>query len=1432
MAATVEELQIEINAKAQSANTAIDRLVEKLDVLSNSIGKLNISNFSGFSVGVKNLSSAMQGLKDVKLPDYKSLAKGIERLSTLDSGTIMQAGTAIGELGRSLRVLDNVNVSDNAKQIVELASGIKQLGYGSATKAVENIPLLAKEMKNLMATLSGAPKVSQNLIDMTNALANLSRTGASSGRAASSVAKSLDAYTASTSRASKGSFSLASAIGKLYATYWLLFRAFRGLGEAINISADLTEVQNVVNVTFGEYKSLVEEMSKTSIVDFGMSELTVKQVASRFQAMGSAMGFAQGEMADMSIELTKLTADMASFYNVEQDAVAEDLAAIFTGETRPLRTYGLDLTQATLQEWALKQGMDANIQSMSQMEKATLRYQYVLANTGAAQGDFAKTAGTWSNQVRILKQQFQQLGAVVGGTLINALKPLVKALNSVMGHIIAFAETVSNALGKIFGWKFEVGGGGVTNDLETGAGAADEIAGGMNDAAKAAKKLRDYTLGIDELNIISPDTGDSGSGGSGGGSGAGGGGGASGGQWTQTESIFEEFESEIDTLYKLGNYIRDALIGAMESIQWESVYEKARNFGTGLAEFLNGLFAGNNGKTLFGEVGKTIAGALNTAIYGALSLGEEFNFEQFGYNIADGINNFFANFDFASLAKTLNVWADGVYKTIKSAIANIKWGEVFSGIFDFFSNLEFDTLLLGIIPSANKLWKSLSGGKAVKVIDLFTKFKNLFKGNFFGNLNTAIGGVRDSLNGLQKGFIGITSVLGEFSMVEDAFYDISMGADNLGTSILQIVTSAGTASAALYTAFGPAGLAAGAIAGLIGAFSGLSKAAEEQQQIALFGDTLDNLTSKTNSLSEAILGKMNASREYVETAGVAEMTLASDLADRYFDLADKEGQTNEEKAEMQRLAGLLIEQLPQLREYYNAETGLINGTREAVARLIEARLREIQVEAAEEKLLEAYQAKYDAMEGIEEISGRVKTAQEEMNRLNQEYQDILAKMDVLTQYENLSTQILNATGDTESLLTKQEELWNQLTSSGEESFPSFTYLQEQLGNASQAIYDFQDEYNTIMGEGLLREDAIASAQSNIDYYTGIVTSGMSQAASDAATGFSSTMASDTSMQDASFQQMQEILSSVRGALGEHSPSKEFQQIADYAVQGFVIGIENGSQDAVNSVNKLADDILQAFSERLGSNTEGSMFSGMFTSLKNTWSEIDNWWSAAVQTWFTDKVQPWFDIEKWTEMYANIKTAFGNVWDDTVRWWDSSILRWYNDSVKAMFTVDKWMFPGIKDGLTKSFEAATQAAKAVWNNFARNMTNNLKMTIDPIVIDGQTIFKGQTISLGRFPTFYNGGFPDSASLFWAGEHGVPEIVGTVGGRTAVASGAEITGIADAVYDTGQTEAALLQTAVGLLQIIADKEFGVELDGRELVSAIDQRRARNGYSFSPT
>lgn len=438
---TIDTLSLEIKSSANSAVNSINRLAESLTKLSISLGKVDSSRFVALSIGIERMSTSVARFSQtVKTADFTRIANGLQRIAGLDVAGLNNATQAISTLSTNLTRLSTIsfdsqgilNVSNSIAQLgrktvtqaannipklttalsglitelnalgtinfdvsslANLVSSITRLGGKSATNAIPNIKALSIALKEMMQILSSAPSVSQNLIQMTQALAQLAANLRGVSSSGSGAAGGLLNVGSAASRTKKHVFSLAAAFGKFYATYWLVLRGFRMFKKAIDISSDLVEVQNVVDVTFGEMAQKVEDLSKVSIRDFGMSELTMKQISSRFQAMGVAMGFAQDEMSDMSIELTKLAADMASFYNVEQEMVAGKLSAIFTGQTRPLRDFGLDLTQATLQQWALAQGMEINIKEMSQAEKTLLRYRYVLANTTAAQGDFARTSG-------------------------------------------------------------------------------------------------------------------------------------------------------------------------------------------------------------------------------------------------------------------------------------------------------------------------------------------------------------------------------------------------------------------------------------------------------------------------------------------------------------------------------------------------------------------------------------------------------------------------------------------------------------------------------------------------------------------------------------------------------------------------------------------------------------------------------------------------------------------------------------------------------------------------------------------------------------------------------------------------------------------------------------------------------------------------------
>lgn len=684
-------------------------------------------NLPELTVTLRNFAKEINELGIVNF-DTASMTGVISSIAKLGGKASTQATknlpTISAQLQNFVRQMNQIgSFSFDMINLSQMVAAIGKLGSVASGRAVNNIPLLARNLKELFVTLSSAPNVSGNIIRMTEALANLS-TGLGRTRGATSNASSgMNLFGKNVDSVRIKSFSLASAIGKVYATYWALFRGFRLLGDAIDISSSLTEVENVVRQTFGQYESLINNFAKTSIEKFGMSELSAKQFASRFQAMGTALDIPQGQMAKMSIRLTELAGDMASFYDVSQEDIAKSLQSVFSGTTAPMRRYGIDLTQATLKEWALKQGLDANISSMTQAEKAMLRYQYVLAHTTNITEDFKRTQDSWHNQITMLRENFKALGAVVGSGLINAFKPFIKVLNAVLQKVISFAEMVTNALGSIFGWRYEASkGAGISgladdigsasdgmDDLSNAAGSAGKNTGGIaKNAKKAKKEIQQATRAFDELKVISKQSKDntsgSGSGGSGGGSGSGGSGGGDTGKLVKTDTIYKDFVSNIKDLEGLGESIRDALVIAVGGIEWDKIYAKASGFGTGLAEFLNGLFSEDKkGNSVFTATADVIAGALNTAIFASKGFTDKFKFETFGKNVAHGFNRFFKKFKWKQCAEAINGWVDGFWKFVRGFFDDLSWKDIFNGLKTFLKNLTPESLATILMFTGGKL---------------------------------------------------------------------------------------------------------------------------------------------------------------------------------------------------------------------------------------------------------------------------------------------------------------------------------------------------------------------------------------------------------------------------------------------------------------------------------------------------------------------------------------------------------------------------------------------------------------------------------------------------------------------------------------------------------------------------------------------------------
>lgn len=292
--------------------------------------------------------------------------------------------------------------------------------------------------------------------------------------------------------------------------------------EAIELGSDVAEVQNVVDVAFGDMSYMVEDFADKAITSFGMSELAAKRTASTYMAMASNMGVTQQQAAEMAITLAGLTGDVASFYNISQELADIKLRSVFTGETETLKDLGIVMTQANLEAYALANGINRSFQSMSQSEQLILRYNYVLDQLSLASGDFVRTQDSWANQTRILSMQWQEFMSIIGQALIQVLLPVIRVLNQIVSSLIDIANAFNAAISSIFGGattqvqQTQAAVGGVS----TGIDEAVDNQNALTDATKETNKEQQKSLAtFDEINTLSSGTG--GAGGSGG-AGAGG----------------------------------------------------------------------------------------------------------------------------------------------------------------------------------------------------------------------------------------------------------------------------------------------------------------------------------------------------------------------------------------------------------------------------------------------------------------------------------------------------------------------------------------------------------------------------------------------------------------------------------------------------------------------------------------------------------------------------------------------------------------------------------------------------------------------------------------------------------------------------------------------------------------------------------------------
>ena len=507
------------------------------------------------------------------------------------------------------------------------------------------------------------------------------------------------------------------------ATQALSIAAIGNVGKKmIELSSDIIEIQNVVDTVFGEMANDINDFAKSALKSFGLTQLQAKNFASVFGGLLEASDITGEAQKEMSINLTKLTGDVASFYNLDYDEVFNKLQSGLTGEVKAMRAFGVNMTIANMEAWALSKGITSSYDSMNQAEKTALRYNYMLEKLANAQGDFSKTQGSWANQTRILVSQVQQLGGILGGFLQKVLYPVVTVIN----QILSLAISGATALAKMFGFDMEslqvqqgvadASAGVALGD--TGADAMDDLADSTDGATKAQKKLNKEQnkslANIHELNVLSSNKSSESSGSSGGGAGGVGGAGIGdiGFDLSKYKDIPEK-DNPINNLFKnlenavknndwrgIGSLLADELNELMSKIDLAQYIPAVEKGAFALAEILNGFVQNIH----FDEIGRIIGEGANLIMAAVNKFYDQFDFISLGQQIARGFNSLFDTVDFEALGQFLVNKFNAVFQTLAGFVTTFDWkafaDSLVIAINSAISNLDaesFATALIGII---------------------------------------------------------------------------------------------------------------------------------------------------------------------------------------------------------------------------------------------------------------------------------------------------------------------------------------------------------------------------------------------------------------------------------------------------------------------------------------------------------------------------------------------------------------------------------------------------------------------------------------------------------------------------------------------------------------------------------------------------------------
>lgn len=1177
----LDSLEVKITGTATKAINSVDKLINQLTRLSTSLATVNGSSLSGLANGVSQLGSAMQNM-NAGTADFTRLAKNITKIGSVDSVALTNTATSLQAVTKAVASISAI--PQNATQVTEFAKSLGKLGSKSIENAVVNIPKLGNALNGLMTTLSRAPTVSQNVIQMTNALANLASQGSKVGTSSNSLQKSLYGVSTSARTATRSSWNLASAIGKFYATYFMVIRGSKKLIEAIKSTTDYIEAFNYQAVAFGKigsewdkdyekygydnatayaesFQSRVNDtlgklsglkvnvqgglLEESGAKNLGLNIQEVTQYASQLASVTNSLGQTGEATTAITKSMTMLAGDISSLFNVDYSTVAQNLQSGLIGQSRALYKYGIDITNATLATYAYNLGISKSVSEMTQMEKQQLRVLAILDQSKVSWGDLANTINSPSNMLRQFSNNMKEVGMVAGQLFIPILSKVMPVVNGVTIVI----KRLLVGLASLMGVKIDFESFGQSGYKDTSDGLED-ISDGYKDVADSAKKATLSLMGFDEINKLQDDTSSS-KGSSGGG----------GGSTIDLTDDIAKAAAEYEAAWnKAFANMENSAVAWADKI--EKALEPVRKI---FKDFAIGDFyaAGQDTSNLVAGIFNWFAKAIDDVPW---------------FKIGQKMGDFLAGIDWT---KVFNAAGRVIVQGLKGAI------ELYLGML---SKAPIETLLISLV-AVPKLLKAIGGASVVSSLTKtynklnslsimaedtakamkaakngsaaaasaltfmhpkitkatldFQDFRKVVKDKgLFTVFNSGITKVRNNMSLFQKVLLGGVSAFGEFKLIESGFTDIAKGSDNLVASIAKIAGGAAIGAAGLYTAFGPAGLAMAAIVGVTGAIKGFIKIQDEiPDYLSGYGVIREEVGKTTSEIQQSIASiedswKNNTTADEIEA-----------LKTKYFELANQTGLTTEQQKLLKDIAQELVEKVPELSGVIDTETGAYKGTREEIEKLIDKKQEEYRLEALREDYIQLIKDEYKEKKELKKMEDalndskeKLRQKQEELNKLtyNGALQVVEMTPDEATAYASVTREIKQLNKEVEA----NQDKVNEAKGTVQQATDDMQFCWNELKNT--AVGTSQDTQQAITNAYEQAKNEVQSKLGIIDSDTSSTFSKFGNIGANAGSDLSSRFSSNISdIPYSAKRAYQSIVDQVEaGEIGEETGSQLMQALAD------------------------------------------------------------------------------------------------------------------------------------------------------------------------------------------------------------------------------------------------------------------------------------------------